>query len=147
MATAIAMASYEVVEGPREMGNGIWIRFSVRRQRGGLIFGCTNLVWADIQKGRKFRAISKKTEPHRETGFSVFSENSRRENFPSPTLCRVCRWLTTPLCAALDLRLRWLVWAGSQAKCADSSRQTSRVGSISSLYIQTPEPACWYYHV
>ena len=82
MPTAIAMASYEVVEGPREMGNGIWIRFSVRRQRGGLIFGCTNLVWAEIQKGRKFRAISKKTGPRRETGFSVFSENSRREIFP-----------------------------------------------------------------
>ena len=82
MATAIAMASYEVMEGPREMGNGIWIRFSVRRQRGGLIFGCTNLVWAEIQKGRKFRAISKKTGPRRETGFSVFSENSCREIFP-----------------------------------------------------------------
>ena len=82
MAATAVMASCVVVERPREMGNAIWTRFSVRRQRGGLILACTNLVWAEIQKGRKFRAISKKNRPYRETGFSVFSENSRREIFP-----------------------------------------------------------------
>jgi hypothetical protein len=70
MAATTVMASCGVVERPREMGNAIWTRFSVRRQRGGLILACTNLVWAEIQKGRKFRAISKKkTDPTKKQNF------------------------------------------------------------------------------
>jgi len=57
------MAAYGVVEGLREMGNGIWIRFRVRKQRGGLVLGWANLVGAGIQKGRNFWAISKKSGP------------------------------------------------------------------------------------
>ena len=69
MAVAAAMASCGVVEGLREMGNGIWLRFSVRRHRGGLILAWTNLVWVGIQKGRKFWTISKTPNPTEKQDF------------------------------------------------------------------------------
>ena len=94
MAATAVMASCGVVERPREMGNTIWTRFSVSRQRGDLILACTNLIWAGIRKGPKISNDKQKknrTLP-RNRIFGFLRKFSPRK-FSLRLLRRLLRWV------------------------------------------------------